>query len=80
LVGPPVFVQELGGKRKKAESISAVLPSPAAEKPSEPVSSPHAPSLQWQEMIQKLVSDWYVDQSALFGLPKLTGRTAGARA
>jgi len=78
LVGPPAFVQELGGKRKKAESIGAVLPNPAAEELSEPVSSPHAPSPQWQETIQRLVSDWYVNQSALLGLPRLTGRIAGA--
>ena len=69
LVGPPAFVKELGGKRKKAESIRGVSPSPAAEKPSEPVSAPHASSPQWQETIRRLVSDWYVDQSALLGLP-----------
>jgi CheY-like chemotaxis protein len=69
LVGPPVFVRELGRKRKKAESIRGVLQSPAAENPSEPLSSPHDPSPQWQETIRKLVSDWYVDQNALLGLP-----------
>jgi hypothetical protein len=79
LVGPPVFVRELGGKRKKAASIRGVLPSPAAEEnPSEPVSSQHASSPQWQETIRRLVSDWYVDQNALLGLPKVTGRIAGA--
>ena len=76
LVGPPAFVQELGRKRKKAQSIRGVLPSPAAEKPSEPASSPHAPSPQWQETIRRLVSDWYVDQNALLGLPKATVRIA----
>jgi response regulator RpfG family c-di-GMP phosphodiesterase len=78
LVGPPVFVQELGGKRKKAASIRAPLPSPAEENRREPVSSPHASSLQWQEIVRRLVSDWYVDQNALLGLPKLTDRVAGA--
>jgi len=69
LVGPPAFVRELGGKRKKAESIREVLPSPAAENPSEPVSSIHASSPQWQETVRRVVTDWYVDQSALLGLP-----------
>jgi CheY-like chemotaxis protein len=78
LVGPPAFVQELRGKRKKAGSISKALPSPAAENPSEPASSPHASSPQWQETVRRLVSDWYVDQNTLLGLPKLTGRIAGA--
>jgi len=69
LVGPPVFVREISGKRKKAESIRGALPSPAVQSLSEPVSSPHASSPQWQETIRRLVSDWYVDQSALLGLP-----------
>ena len=78
LVGPPVFVRELGRKRKKASSIREVLPSPAVESSSEPVASPHASSLQWQEMVRRLVSDWYVDQNAILGLPKVAGRVAGA--
>lgn len=69
LVGPPAFVQELGGRRKKAASIDRVLPSRVAEGPSEPVSPPHASSPQWQETVRRLVSNWYVDQSALLGLP-----------
>lgn len=68
LVGPPAFVQELGGKRKKAESIRGILPSSAAENRSEPVSSPNASSPQWQETVRRLVSDWYLDQSAILGL------------
>jgi CheY-like chemotaxis protein len=73
LVGPPAFVRELGGRREKAESIKQALSSPAQENPSEP-----APSPQWQETVRRLVSHWYVDQNALLGLPKLTGRIAGA--
>jgi CheY-like chemotaxis protein len=64
LVGPPAFVQELGGKRKKVESITAISRNPPPENFSEPVSSPHASSLQWQETIRRLVSDWYVERSA----------------
>jgi CheY-like chemotaxis protein len=78
LVGPPAFIQELGGRRKKAESITAALPSPAPENLGELVPSPHVSSPQWQEMIQRLVSDWYVHQNALLGLPRWTGRIAGA--
>ena len=68
LVGPPAFVQELGGKRKKVESVRAALPSAAEENLSELVPSPHVSSPQWQEMIHRLVSDWYVHQNALLGL------------
>jgi CheY-like chemotaxis protein len=64
LVGPPAFVQELGGKRKKAESIRRVYPSSATENLSEPAASP-----QWRETIRRLVSDWYIDQNTLLGLP-----------
>jgi len=78
LVGPPAFVQELRGKRKKAASIIEASPSPAVENPGEPASPPHASSPQWQEMVRRLVSDWYVGQNAILGLPKLTGRIAGA--
>ena len=73
LVGPPAFIRELGGKRKKAESIREVLPSPAAEIPSEPVSAP-----QWQETVRRLVCDWYADQSSVLKLPRLTGGIADA--
>ena len=78
LVGPPAFVQELGGKRKKAESVRVALPSPGPENLSELVSSPYVSAPQWQEMIHRLVSDWYVHQNALLGLPRWTGRIAGA--
>lgn len=69
LVGPPLFVQELGGRRKKAESINRVLPDPHGENLGEPVSPSHVSSPQWQETVQRLVSNWYVDQSVLLGLP-----------
>ena len=70
LVGPPAYVRELGGKRKKAEIIRETFPGRADVSPS--------PSQQWQEMIRKLVCDWCVDQSGLLGLPKSTSRTVGA--
>jgi CheY-like chemotaxis protein len=72
LIGPPTFVQELGGGRRKAVSIRLSLPSHAAENPDEPVSSP-----QWQEIVRTLVSNWYIDQNVLLGFPKLTNRIAG---
>ena len=77
LVGPPAFVLELAGvkravrreaARKKAASVAEIPPSRAPENLTEPISSPHTSSPQWQEMIRKLVSDWYVDRSALLGL------------
>lgn len=68
LVGPPAFVQELGGRRKKAASITRVLPDPVAGNPMEPASLAHASSPQWQETVRRLVSNWYVDQSAVLGL------------
>ena len=70
LVGPPAYVRELGGKRKKAETIKETFPVHPGVTPS--------PTPQWQEMIRKLVSDWYVDQNALLGLSKPTSRIAGA--
>jgi CheY-like chemotaxis protein len=73
LVGPPAFVLELarvrrGAARKKAVSVGRISTIGLAENHSEPVSAPQASS-PWQEMIRKLVSDWYVDQNALFGSP-----------
>jgi CheY-like chemotaxis protein len=68
LVGPPAFVQELGGRRRKAVSAANISPSRTVEDSSIAGSEPHSPP-QWQEMISKLVSDWYVTQSALFRLP-----------
>ena len=68
LVGPPAYVRELGGKRKKAATVRETVPRPDDETAS--------PSPQWQEMIRKLVSDWYVDQNAVLGLPRSTSRSA----
>jgi CheY-like chemotaxis protein len=73
LVGPPAFVRELVGKRKKAASVRGILPSPAADKSNEPVFS-HPSSQHWQETVRRLVSNWYVDQGTL-GFPS---RTVGA--
>jgi CheY-like chemotaxis protein len=78
LVGPPAFVQELGGTRKKAASIRRIPPSYAAENVRDSVSTACASSPQWQEMIRKLVSDWYVNRSSLFGLSSLANRIVGA--
>ena len=78
LVGPPSFVQEIGGTRKKASSIRHIPTSYAAGNSREPVSSSYPSSPQWQEMIRKLVSDWYVDQNSLLGLASLANRIVGA--
>jgi CheY-like chemotaxis protein len=88
LVGPPVFIRELGGvrrepARRKANSIGMVSPGRDPESPTVPVpvpqaSWPHASAPQWQEMIRRLVTDWYVGSSALVGLGELTGRIADA--
>ena len=80
LVGPPVFVLELGGarepRRRKVAPIHQLSPSRVAEDPDIPVPVPQPSSPHWQEMIRRLVTDWYVDSSALLGLSKLAGRTA----
>jgi CheY-like chemotaxis protein len=82
LVGPPVFVLELGGtrepRRRKAASIRQVSPSRIVEDPNIPVALPQPSSPHWQQMVRKLVTDWYVDSSALLGWSKLAGKTAGA--
>lgn len=64
LVGPPAFVQELGALRKKAKSVSRISP----EKFDQPAISPNASTPQWQETVRKVVSDWYLDKSAQWGL------------
>ncbi|HXM63995.1 MAG TPA: hypothetical protein VN950_24245 [Terriglobales bacterium] len=75
LVGPPAFVLEVAGPRKKstrkkAASVSGISTSRAVNNLSLPVSttdasSRYASSPQWQEMIRRLVSNWYVDQNTL---------------
>jgi CheY-like chemotaxis protein len=78
LVGPPAFVQELGGKRKKAASTRGAVPSSAVENPGEPAASQHDASPQWQETIRRLVTDWNAGQNGLLGLPEFTDTITGA--
>ena len=83
LVGPPVFIRELGGvrrepARRKANSVAMVSPGRDLESPTVPIPVPQASAPQWQEMIRKLVTDWYVGSSALVGWGKLAGRIADA--
>ncbi|MFZ0804001.1 MAG: hypothetical protein WAN70_17685 [Terriglobales bacterium] len=60
LVGPPLYIRELGRPPAKAHPI----PHPRVdETPSRP---------QWPEIVQKLVSDWYVEQSSRFALNQST--------
>jgi CheY-like chemotaxis protein len=74
LVGPPTFVRELGGMRREAarKKVVSIQETSRAVESSSPLSSaPHVSSpqssLQWQEMIRRLVSNWYVDRDALLG-------------
>ena len=69
LVGPPTFVQELGGRRRKAASAVKTSPSRATEDSNVGVSALNSTPPQWQEMISKLVSNWYVDQNVFLRLP-----------
>ncbi|MGO9126224.1 MAG: hypothetical protein ACLP6G_15235 [Terriglobales bacterium] len=61
LVGPPAYIREIARPAAKTQPI---LP------PTTPDVSISRP--QWPEIVQKVVSDWYVDQSARFALNKLT--------
>jgi hypothetical protein len=66
LVGPPAYICEIGRPMAKTRSVP---PPPAFEE---------SPSRsQWPETIQRVVSDWYVDQIACFGLDKLTTSAVG---
>ena len=70
LVGPPTFVRELGGRRRrKATSAIKTSPGRAIDDSSAAISAPHTSPPQWQVMISKLVSNWYVDQDAFLRLP-----------
>lgn len=68
LVGPPTFVRELGGRRRKAASAANIFPIRAVQNPDVAVSAPQTSPAQWQEMISKLVSDWYIIQNAFLRL------------
>lgn len=63
LVGPPAYVRELGGVRRKAASVKKSSPIDLGQ--NLPVET--APS-QWRQMVGKVVGDWYLDQCALLGL------------
>jgi CheY-like chemotaxis protein len=88
LVGPPAFVLELAGprgeaRRRKAASVSGISSSRVVDSLSIPVAAleatpPYASSPQWQEMMRKLVTDWYVGPSGLFGSPNAIDPTSGA--
>jgi len=64
LVGPPAYVREIG---RPAGKPRPVLPSAPVESPSRP---------QWPAIVQRVVSDWYADQSARFALDNLAGSVA----
>jgi CheY-like chemotaxis protein len=58
LVGPPAYIREIGRPAGKIRPV----PPPQDESSSRP---------QWPEIVQRVVSNWYVDQSARFALDKL---------
>jgi CheY-like chemotaxis protein len=58
LVGPPAYIREID--RPAAKTV--VVPPILDESPSRP---------QWPEIVQKVVIDWYVDQSARFALDSM---------
>jgi CheY-like chemotaxis protein len=83
LVGPPLFIRELGGarrapRRRKATSVRVISPSRSLGNARMPVAAPQSSSPHWQEMIRKLVSNWYVESHAFLGLSGLTGWAADA--
>jgi hypothetical protein len=64
LVGPPDYIREMGRRAGKPRPVP----------PSNPVESSSRP--QWPEIVQRMVSDWYADQSARFALDNLGGPVA----
>jgi CheY-like chemotaxis protein len=81
LVGPPILVRELGGARRelarrKATSVRTIPAPRSVENLSVPVPPEQASSPHWQEMIRKLVTDWYI--GPLWGWSKMRGWTADA--
>lgn len=64
LVGPPVYIREIGRPTSKAHAGLPTAPEVITTRP------------QWPEIVQKVVNDWFVDQSARFALnPPATRRT-----
>ncbi|HTA25642.1 MAG TPA: hypothetical protein VK763_19075 [Terriglobales bacterium] len=59
LVGPPVYIREIG---RPVTRINPVPPVDAEQSFSR---------TQWPEIVQEVVSNWYVDQRARFALDKL---------
>jgi response regulator RpfG family c-di-GMP phosphodiesterase len=59
LVGPPAYIREIGRPSTKALHVSPVPQATMIQGLSGP---------QWPEIVQKVVSDWFVDQPARFAL------------
>jgi len=59
LVGPPTYIREIG----RPESKTRPVPVPVVDE------SPSRP--QWPEIVQTVVNNWYVEQSARFALNRL---------
>ena len=64
LVGPPVYIREIGRPAGKPRPVRRSTPRETLSRP------------QWPEIVQKVVSDWYVDQSARFALDNLASLAA----
>ena len=56
LVGPPAYIREIARPAPRTQPLPPVPPAVTFDQ------SPIKP--QWPEIVQRVVSDWYVDQSA----------------
>ncbi|MGH9498753.1 MAG: hypothetical protein ACRD3L_06380 [Terriglobales bacterium] len=66
LVGPPDYIREIGRLGTKIHPLPPVAT---------PVEAPLQP--QWPAIVQRVVNNWYVDQTARFALDKLTAPAVG---
>jgi response regulator RpfG family c-di-GMP phosphodiesterase len=65
LVGPPAYVREIGQPSTKKGPVAAPIPEVSRLRP------------QWPEIVQEVISDWYVDQRTRFALDNLATAPIG---
>ena len=70
LVGPPAYIREIARPTAKMKPVRAIVPDVSS------VESPSRP--QWPAIVQRVVNDWYVDQSPRFVLDKFAGLAVGS--